>query len=59
VKAEAMKMATTQQAFERTGGRFDPAEAITLAIAAVVGVGANVALALTVATFLYALVTLM
>lgn len=52
-------MATTQQAFERTGGRFDPAEAITLAIAAVVGVGANVALALTVATFLYALVTLM
>lgn len=54
-----MKMATTQQAFEQTGDRFDPIEAIVIGIAAVLGIGANLALALTTATFLYVLVTLL
>lgn len=52
-------MATTKQAFERTGGQFDPVETIIIGIAALVGIGANLALALTTATFLYVLVTLL
>jgi hypothetical protein len=56
---EAMQMTTTRQTIERTGGRYDPAETIILAFSALVGIGANVALAATVATFLYVLVTLL
>lgn len=54
-----MQMTTTRQTIERTGGRYDPAETIILAFSALVGIGANVALAATVATFLYVLVTLL
>lgn len=54
-----MTMTTpTQQAYGRTRRGFDPAETIVLAISALVGVGANVALAAALATFLYVLVTL-
>jgi hypothetical protein len=58
-KVEDMTMTTpTQQAYGRTRRGFDPAETIVLAISALVGVGANVALAAALATFLYVLVTL-
>ena len=54
-----MTMTATRQAIERIGGRYDPAETIVLAFSALVGIGANLALAATVATFLYVLVTLL
>jgi hypothetical protein len=52
-------MTTVRQPVERTDGRHDVAERVVLAVAALVGIGANVALAATVVTFLYVLATLL
>lgn len=52
-------MTTTHPTPERTAGRYDPLETLVVGLAAVIGIGANGALALAVATFLYVLVTLL